>query len=119
MKKDAEVNAEADKKKKELVEAKNIAETLAYTAEKSLRDAGDKVPAEIKTEVENAITEARTAVAGGVLETIKEKTQALSNASQKIGEAMMKNQPATDTPPTETPPEAPNKEGEVRDAETS
>jgi molecular chaperone DnaK len=109
MKKDAEANAEVDKKKKDLVEAKNVAESLIYTAEKSLRDGGDKVPADIKESVEKAITETRTALSGTDGEVIKQKTQALSAVMQKIGESLMKNQEA------KAPEE--NKEGTVRDAD--
>jgi molecular chaperone DnaK len=109
MKKDAEANAEVDKKKKDLVEAKNVAESLIYTAEKSLRDGGDKVPADIKESVEKAITETHTALSGTDGEVIKQKTQALSAVMQKIGESLMKNQEA------KAPEE--NKEGTVRDAD--
>src|SRR3990167_5613111 len=72
--------------KKELVEAKNIAEQLIYTAEKSLRDAGDKVPTELRASIENKITDAKTASSGEDMEQIKKTTTELSTELQKIGE---------------------------------
>ena len=88
MKKDAEAHADEDAKKREAVETKNIAETLAYTAEKALKDAGDKVPADVKGNVEGAIKDARDAIAKGDMESIKKSTEKLSEAMQKIGPAM-------------------------------
>jgi len=91
MKKDAELHADEDRKKKEVAEAKNIGETLAYTAEKALRDAGDKVSADIKTSVETKIKEVREKIAKGDTSEIKTATEALSSEMQKIGESMMKS----------------------------
>jgi molecular chaperone DnaK len=115
MQKDAELNAEEDKKKQEEVEVKNIAESTIYTAEKALRDNGDKVPADIKTDVEAKITEVKTAKDGTDIEVIKKTTEALSLAMQHIGEAMAKEASTTEgtpvtpseggeTPTEETPP---------------
>ena len=81
MVKDAEANAEADKKKKELVEAKNQAEGLIHTTEKTLKENGDKISAADKTAIE-----------AEDLAVIKEKTEALMQASLKLGEAMYKQQ---------------------------
>jgi len=88
------MNSEADAKKKELIEAKNIAEQLVYTSEKSLKDGGDKVPADIKSNVEAKIAELKKVKDGEDLGAIKSATEALSSELQKIGEAMAKQQPA-------------------------
>ncbi|MSU45034.1 MAG: molecular chaperone DnaK [Candidatus Zambryskibacteria bacterium] len=90
MQKDAEVHAVDDAKKKDVIEAKNIAEQLIYTAEKSLRDAGEKVPAELRTVIENKITDAKKAKDGDDMEQIKKTTTELSTELQKIGEIMNK-----------------------------
>src|SRR4029077_15063238 len=92
MQKDAEMHAADDLKKKDVVEAKNIAEQLIYTAEKSLRDAGEKVPAELRVSIENKITDAKTASKGEDMEQIKKTTTELSTELQKIGEMMAKSQ---------------------------
>ncbi|MBN16123.1 molecular chaperone DnaK [Pelagibacterium nitratireducens] len=90
MVKDAETNAEADKKRREVVEAKNQAESLVHSTESSLKEHGDKVSPEIKTEIETAIADTRTALEGDDPEAIKEKAAALAQASMKLGEAMYK-----------------------------
>ncbi|HVW91742.1 MAG TPA: molecular chaperone DnaK [Devosia sp.] len=90
MVKDAEANAAADKAKREAVEAKNQAESLIHSTEKSLKDYGDKVSAEDKTAIEEAITALRGVVDGDDAEAIKEKTNALAEVSMKLGEAMYK-----------------------------
>jgi molecular chaperone DnaK len=90
MVKEAEANAEADKKQREVVEAKNQAESLVHSTEKSLKDYGDKVSAEDKTAIETALTELKGAIEGDDAEAIKEKTNALAEASMKMGEAMYK-----------------------------
>ena len=88
MTKEAEANAEEDRKKKEEIEVKNQADTLVYTAEKALKDAGDKVPADVKTEVEEKIKAVKDAQNGSDLDVIKSKTEELSATLQKIGSAM-------------------------------
>ena len=88
MKKDAEMHAEEDKQKKELVEARNMADTLVYTTEKALRDAGDKVTEDEKKPVTDAIEELNKVKNGEDLNEIKAKTEALSQAAQKIGEKL-------------------------------
>jgi molecular chaperone DnaK len=90
MVKDAEANAAADKAKREAVEARNQGESLIHSTEKSLKDYGDKVSAEDKTAIENAITALREVLEGNDAEVIKEKTAALAEASMKLGEAMYK-----------------------------
>ncbi|MEA2702031.1 MAG: molecular chaperone DnaK [Candidatus Parcubacteria bacterium] len=95
MKADAETHAGEDQKRKELVEAKNLAEQMVYTAEKAVKDAGDKAPAEVVTEVNEKIAALKTAREGEDLDAIKSASEVLSTTLSKIGEAMMKNQEAT------------------------
>jgi molecular chaperone DnaK len=90
MVKEAEQNAEADKRKRETVEAKNQAESLIHSTEKSLKDYGDKVSAEDKSAIEAAVVALRGVIDGDDAEAIKEKTSALAEASMKMGEAMYK-----------------------------
>jgi molecular chaperone DnaK len=90
MVKEAEANADADKKKREVVEAKNQAESLIHSTEKSLKDYGDKVSVEEKTAIETAVTDLKAALEGDDAEVIKEKSGALAEASMKLGEAMYK-----------------------------
>ncbi len=90
MKRDAETHAEEDKKKKELIEARNMADTLVYTTEKALRDAGDKITADEKKPIEDAIAELNKVKGGDDTEAIKKGTETLSQAAQKIGEKLYK-----------------------------
>ena len=90
MVKDAEANAEADKQRKELVEAKNQGEALIHSAEKNIEEHKDKVSDEDKSAIEAAIAELRTALEGEDVEDIKAKTEALAQASMKLGEAIYK-----------------------------
>ena len=92
MVKDAEANAEADKKRRELVDAKNQAEALINSAEKTLKEHGDKVSAAEKTAIENAISSLKSAAETDDVNSIKEKTDALMQASMKLGEAMYRAQ---------------------------
>ena len=94
MVKDAEANAEADKKKKELVEAKNHAEGLIHSTEKALKENSDKISSADKEAIEQAITSLKGVIEGEDAEAIKEKTDALMQASLKLGEAMYKAQGA-------------------------
>jgi len=98
MVKDAEKFAAEDQKRKDRIEARNNADSTVYTAEKTLRDLGDKVPADVKNEVE-----AKTAALKGMLETgsvedLKHKTEDLAQSVQKIG-ASMYQQPGATPPP--------------------
>ncbi len=122
MKKEAEAHAEEDKKKKEQIEVKNLAETLVYTTEKALRDAGDKVEAELKKNVEEKIEAVKKVLKdsdpvsknGASIEAIKKATEELSREAQKIGEAMYRasqqsttnNQQPTEEKKEEGPKEA-------------
>jgi molecular chaperone DnaK len=92
MVKEAEANAAEDKKRKDLVEAKNHAESLIHATNKSVTELGDKISAADKSAVEAAIAEVKTALEGEDTEAIKEKTNALAQASMKLGEALYKQQ---------------------------
>ena len=111
MQKDAELNATEDKKKKEVVDIKNTAEMIIYTAEKALKDNETKIPAELKDSVNAKITALKTVKDGTDGEAIKKATEELSAEMSKIGEAMAK----AGTPPPSGAPEEQNPE--VKDAE--
>jgi molecular chaperone DnaK len=90
MKKDAEAHAEEDKKKKEGIEVKNMAETLIYSTEKAIKDAGDKIGDDIKKPVEEKIEALKKVKDGEDFEAIKKATEELAQVAQKIGEAIYK-----------------------------
>ena len=91
MKKDAEAHAGEDRKKKEIVEARNEANALLYTAEKSLTDAGDKISADIKKSVQDKIEDLKKVKDGDDAGTIKSASEDLSKSLQAIGEALYKS----------------------------
>jgi len=95
MVKDAEANKEADKKKRESVDARNQADSLVFSTEKSLKEHGDKISAEEKKAIENAITDLKKSLEGTDSEDIKKKTQSLIQVSMKLGEAVYKSQQKT------------------------
>jgi molecular chaperone DnaK len=99
MVKEAEANAEADKKRREAIEARNHAESLVHQVEKNLREHGDKLGAQDKGEAEAAIAAARSALEGTDVEAVKQATERLSQAAMKIGEAMYKAESAQQPPP--------------------
>ncbi len=86
--KEAEMHSEEDKKKKELVEARNQADTLIYTTEKTLADLGDKVDSATKTDIESHIQKLKEAMAGSDVQAIKSQSEGLMKASHKVAEAM-------------------------------
>ena len=92
MVKDAEANAAEDKKRKELVEAKNHAESLIHSTQKSMTELSDKISAADKSTVEAAIADVKSVMEGSDAEAIKEKTNALAQAAMKLGEALYKSQ---------------------------
>ena len=98
MKKDAELHASEDKKKQEGIEAKNTADALIYTCEKTLKDAGDKIKAEDKKLVEDKINVLKDAQKSDNIEEIKSKTKELSELIQKIGAELYKQQAPQDKP---------------------
>ncbi|TCS64911.1 molecular chaperone DnaK [Varunaivibrio sulfuroxidans] len=92
MVKEAEEHAEEDKKRRELVDAKNHGESLMHSTEQNLKEHGDKVPAEDKAAIETASAALKEALEGDDAEDIKAKTEALTQAAMKLGEAMYKAQ---------------------------
>ena len=92
MVKDAELHAAEDKTRREMVDTKNQGEAMVHSAEKSLKEFGDKVGAADKTAIEDAIKALKTALEGEDVEAIKERTNELTQASMKLGEAMYKAQ---------------------------
>lgn len=117
MKKDAEVHAEEDKKKKETIEIKNTADALIHTTEKALKEAGDKISADKKKPVEEKLEALKKVKDGDDIEAIKKASEELSQEAQKIGEELYRAaQPAPGATPGETP-EGDKKEGETKDAE--
>jgi len=99
MVKDAERFADEDKKRRESAEAKNNAESLIHTTERQLADNGDKVDAALKSEIEAAIADAKTAVEGGDAEAMKEKASALAQVAMKLGQAIYEKQAAAEASP--------------------
>ena len=95
MTKEAEAHADEDREKKEKIDARNAADSLIFTAEKSLKDAGDKVPAEVKTEVESKIKVLKEKLDTGTKEELETLTKDLSENLQKIGATMYQGQPAS------------------------
>jgi molecular chaperone DnaK len=94
MVKDAEANAEADRKRREQVEARNGLEALVHSTDKTLKENGDKVPATEKAEVEAALSDARGTLESGDADAIKAAGERLSQAAMKMGEALYKAQSA-------------------------
>jgi molecular chaperone DnaK len=124
MVKEAEQFADEDKKRRSAAEAKNNAESLIHTTEKQLAEHGDKVSAEVKTEIETAIADAKGAVESGDPDQMTEKTNALTQAAMKLGQAMYEAQQAQQAqaePGAEAAEagEKPADEEEVVDAEFS
>jgi len=88
MRQDAAAHAEEDRKRKDLIEARNNADNTAYAGEKAVREFGDKIPAEVRSDVEAKIAEAKSAALGEDLDKIKSATDALGQAIQQIGSAV-------------------------------
>lgn len=92
MVREAEENADADKSAREMAEVRNNADSLVYQSEKALKDFGDKVNPEEKAAIESAVADLKSALEGEDVEAVKQKTEALSQASQKLAEEMYKDQ---------------------------
>ena len=115
MQRDAEANASEDAEKRELIDVKNLAEQIIYTAEKALKDSPN-IPEDIKSGVSSKIEALKKEKDSGTLESIKSASEALSSEMQKIGEYMAKNsQQKTDN--QQKPPENPENP-DIKDAET-
>jgi molecular chaperone DnaK len=114
MQQEAEAHAAEDAKRKEEVEIRNTADTLAYTAEKTLREQKDKIPSDLNQEVENKVAAVRSTLQGTDIEGIRRAVQELSDVMQKVGAAVYGQQPPPPPPPggEEHPgEEPPGKEG--------
>jgi molecular chaperone DnaK len=118
MVKEAEEHAAEDHKRREEADARNSAEQLVYSTEKLLVDNADKLPEDVKTEVQAAVGELKTALEGTDADAVKAKTQHLAQVSQKIGEAIYSQQSApTGAPADEQPAAASSSDEDVVDAE--
>ncbi len=118
MRKDAEAHAEDDRKRRELIEAKNNADNTVYAAEKALREFGEKVPDYIKTEVEKKVAEVKKAAEGDDVAAIHSTTESLGEAIQKIGGAVYQGSaaPEGEAGPNPNPDAGPDVvEGEVKE----
>ncbi|GAO80096.1 MULTISPECIES: molecular chaperone DnaK [unclassified Sphingopyxis] len=120
MVKDAEQFAEEDKTRREAAEAKNNAESLIHSTESQLREHGDKVDAGLKSEIEAAVAEAKTAVEGGDAAAMTEKSQALAQVAMKLGQAIYeKEQQSAASPGADDDAGAAKTDEDVVDAEFS
>jgi len=106
MVRDAEKFAEEDKKRRASAEAKNNAESLIHTTERQLQEHGDKVDAALKSEIETAIADAKSAVDGGDADTMTEKAQALAQVAMKLGQAIYEKEQAANAAPAGEGPQA-------------
>ncbi|HEY6781742.1 MAG TPA: Hsp70 family protein, partial [Candidatus Dormibacteraeota bacterium] len=113
MVKEAEVHADEDRKRAESVETRNRADQLAYQAEKALADAGDKVPAELRTDIEAKVKAVRDAIASNDVDAIKRAHDDLAASIQKIGEAVYAQ---TQAQPGAGEPHAGNGDGGAHDS---
>ena len=114
MQREAETHAAEDTKHKEEIETRNAADTLAYTAEKTLREQKDKIPSDLNQEVEGKIAAVRSALQGTDIDTIRRATQELNESMQKVGATIYQQQQQPPPQPGEEPPaegeEPPGKE---------
>lgn len=119
MKKDAEAHAEEDKKKREQVEIKNMAETLVFSTEKAMKDAGDKLPEADKKSIQEKLENLKKVKDGGDVEAIKKATEELGQAAQKIGQAIYASQQTTDNKQQTTKEKKDDKKEEAEYEEVS
>jgi molecular chaperone DnaK len=117
MVKDAEANAEADRQRREAVEARNQLDALVHSTDKTLKESGEKVPPAEKLEVESALAAARTAMEGQDADLIREASEKLSQAAMKMGEALYKAEQAAPKPEEGAPGAAGASKDKVVDAE--
>ena len=107
MRREAEANADKDKKLKDLVEARNMADNTSYTTEKTIRDLGDKVPADLKTQAENAVKRLNEVKSGEDADAIRKAAEETNEILQKIGaSAYSQGDPAGGPIPPEGGPTA-------------
>ncbi|HOF44733.1 MAG TPA: molecular chaperone DnaK [Candidatus Pacearchaeota archaeon] len=112
MKKDAEINAAADQAKRDLIEAKNIAENLIYQSEKTIKEGGDKISEKSKKEVEDSIAELKKVKDSDNIEEIKKATEKLSESIQKVGAEIYQQQQQEQPKKEEGPEDIPEAEVE-------
>ena len=117
MVKEAEDNAESDKEKREVIDTRNQAESMIHGAEKSLSDLGDKAEESAKKEVEDAVSDLKTALEGDDVSIIKEKTSVLSAVMMKMGEAAYKANEANNAESTDTTDNSSETKEDVVDAD--
>ena len=98
LQREAEAHAAEDVKKREEIEARNVADNLAYTAERTLREQGDKVPSDLKEELDGKIAAVKSALSGSDVEQVNRSAQELSEALQKVGAAVYEQAGATPPP---------------------
>jgi molecular chaperone DnaK len=96
MRREAELHADEDRKRRDLIEARNHADNMVYSAEKTLADLGDKVPGDLKGKVEDAAAKVREVKDGEDIETIKKTTDELSEIMQQLGQAAYQQQAAAE-----------------------
>ena len=104
MQREAEAHAANDAKRRDEVETRNTADTMAYTAEKTLREQKEKIPSDLNQGAESKIAAARSALQGTDIDSIRQATQELSDVMQKIGAAVYQQQPPPPPPGEEPPP---------------
>ena len=118
MVKEAEANKEADKKKRDSVDARNQADSLVFSTEKSLKEHGDKISTEEKKAIDDGIADLKKSLEGTDVEDIKKKTQSLIQVSMKLGEAVYKSQQKPGADKTDNTKDAkPNDKDNVVDAD--
>jgi len=98
MRQEAELHAEEDRKRRDLIEEKNRADNMVYSSEKTLKDLGEKVPADIKQKVEDAVIKVREVKDGDDIEQIKQATDALAETLQELGSAAYQQQASEQSP---------------------
>jgi len=123
MQRESETYAAEDARRREEVETRNTADNMAYTAEKTLREQGDKVPQDLKQQTEEKIAQVRAALQGSDINEVQRAVQELSEALQRVGTAVYQAQPppggeappSGEEPPEGKPPDEGTVEGEFRE----
>jgi molecular chaperone DnaK len=110
---EAELHAEEDRRRREEIELRNQADSLAYQAEKTLRENSERIPSDLKLEVEGKIAAVRSALQSGTVSTIRSAVDDLSQAMQRVGQAVYSAAGARPGGPSEEPGPRPTEEGTV------
>lgn len=117
MVKDAEEHAQEDEKRRELIEARNKADSLVYSTEKTIKEHSDKIPSNEKSEIENALADLKSALQSDDKNTIEQKTEHLVQVSMKLGEAIYKAQQTNSDAGTSDQSNSNKDNGQVYDAD--